>query len=262
MKAKVTILLFIGLFVFGQATVAQSNTKLDELNQLADEALQLAKFGKFEEAKQQLQKFEQFFLNDGITSKTFTMDELHVLTTTYNEALKSLNSVTLSHSERVNQLTAFRLATDAITSEYQPLWTEMEDSILSSFQNVKNAAQEGNNELYHRSLNEFLATYSVIQPSIKIDLPVEEVQKIDSKMTYIDQYRTSFSEPKWIHELEQLEEDLKEMFKNIQEDDTDPSIWWVIIMTGGIIVTTLSYVSWKKYKGQVEVKQKRKDLND
>ncbi|MCJ7839471.1 sporulation protein YpjB [Lederbergia sp. NSJ-179] len=262
MKYKVVILLFICTVLIGHLqVVADSQPKMNELNQLADEALQLTKFGRFEEAKNLLEQFGDIFAKEGISSQTFTMDELRVVTAAHHEALQALISVTLSHEERVKRVTAFRLATDAITSQYQPLWSGMEDTILDAFQNVKNAALEGDTVLYNQELNEFLATYSVIQPSLKLDLSVEEVTKLDSKIAYIDRNRSSFSDQKWLKQLDQLEKDLKELFAGIDKDDTDPSIWWVIMMTGGIIVTTLSYVSWRQYKGQKKVK-KRKDLND
>lgn len=261
MKSKVIILLFVSLFLMGQTILAKTQTSMTELNKLADEALQLTKFGRFEDAKNYMVQYGEKFSENGIVSKSLTIDEMRVLTTAYHEALKALNSVTLSQQERINKVTAFRLATDAVISKHQPLWSGMESSVLDALQNVKNAALEGDSELYNRELNKFLSIYSIIQPSIKIDLPVEEVQKLDSKMTYIDRNRSTFAEEKWLKELEQLEVDLKNMFTNVQKDDTDPSIWWVIMMTGGIIITTLSYVSWRKYKGQ-KLQKKRKDLND
>ncbi len=34
--------------------------------------------------------------------------------------------------------------------------------------------------------------------------------------------------------------------------EADPSLWWVIISTGGIIVLTLSYVGWRNIKAEKE----------
>jgi len=54
--------------------------------------------------------------------------------------------------------------------------------------------------------------------------------------------------------------DLKNLFENMDEDEADPSLWWVIISTGSIIILTLSYVGWRKYKGDRE--KPRKEHND
>ena len=37
-----------------------------------------------------------------------------------------------------------------------------------------------------------------------------------------------------------------------KKDEADPSLIWVIISTGGMIVLTLSYVGWRKYRGEKE----------
>ena len=60
-------------------------------------------------------------------------------------------------------------------------------------------------------------------------------------------------------ELDALQYDLKTIFENMEEDEADPSLWWVIISTGSIIILTLSYVGWKKYKGDKEAKNLQKN---
>jgi sporulation protein YpjB len=64
-------------------------------------------------------------------------------------------------------------------------------------------------------------------------------------------------------ELEGLETDLKKLFSDMDEDQTDPSLWWVIISTGSIIIMTLSYVGWRKYKGDKDIqKDQRREYKD
>ena len=43
----------------------------------------------------------------------------------------------------------------------------------------------------------------------------------------------------------------------MDEDEADPSLWWVIISTGSIIILTLSYVGWRKYQGEKEIRKPR-----
>lgn len=37
--------------------------------------------------------------------------------------------------------------------------------------------------------------------------------------------------------------------------------YWMILLIGGIIIITLSYVSWRKYLGEKKSKQKRDSIN-
>lgn len=241
---------------------AETDSSLVELDQLADEALQMTKFHRYEEAKRLLEQFSELFSKHGVHDKTFSMDELRVLTVTHHEAMKAVTSIDLDGDERIRHVTTFRLAMDAVVSTYQPLWAEMESPILEAFKQVKNAALEGDHQTYEKNLNAFLSTYTMIQPSLKIDVPVERLQKLDAKITYIDQYRKDIDHKEWSMQLDELEDDLKKLFTNVDKDEADPSIWWVIMMTGSIIVLTLSYVSWRKYKGEKQQKKQRKDTNN
>ncbi|MBS4176576.1 sporulation protein YpjB [Lederbergia citrea] len=261
MKYKPIILLWLCILFISSSVYAKSQSAMGELDQLADEALQFTRVGRYEDAKGLLERFGVLFSKTRIADQPLTMDELRIVTAAHHDALKAITNVSLNQEDRIRRVTAFRLATDAVTSKYQPLWSDMEKPVMDAFQQVKNAALEGDADLYNLQLNEFLATYSVIQPSIKIDIPVDKVQKLDSKITYLDRYRSRVSEQSWMKELESFEADLKSLFAEINKDDLDPSIWWVIIMTGSIIVTTLSYVSWRKYKGQ-KLQKKTRDPID
>ena len=89
----------------------------------------------------------------------------------------------------MNAVTKFRLVMDALNSQHQPLWVEMEDPIMEAFNGVKVAAENGNVDEYQTTLNVFLSKYNIIQPSIKLDIPVERAQSLDARITYLDHYR-------------------------------------------------------------------------
>ncbi|MBM7713620.1 sporulation protein YpjB [Siminovitchia sp. FSL H7-0308] len=261
MKLLSGILLSLTLFLNGGLANSKPDPVIEELDQLADEALQLTKFSRFDEAKVLLERYAVQFSKQGMKEQTFTMDELRVLTAAHHEALRAVTSVDMDKEERIRMVTAFRLANDAVQSNHQPMWLEMEGSIMDSFRQVKNAALDGDQESYNRHLNDFLSIYSVIQPSLKIDLPAEKLQKIDSRIAFFDNYRSQFTEQNWTSQLEDFEADLKRLFAEVDEDEADPSLWWVISMTGSVIILTLSYVSWRKYKGEKK-ERKRKDPNN
>lgn len=261
MRLFAAILLAYFLIFGGFSAIASTHSTLSELDQLADESLQLTKFSRLEEAKSILERFAVKFSEQGIKDGNFTMDELRVLTASHHEALRAVTNINMDQDERIRLVTSFRLAADAISSTHQPMWIEMEAAVMNDFQEMKNAALEGNKEAYNHNLNTFLSTYTVIQPSLKIDLAADKLQKLDSKITFIDRNRSDFSEQEWTVHLESLEKDLQKIFSDPDEDEADPSLWWVISMTGGIIIMTLSYVSWRKYKGERQ-QRKRKDSNN
>jgi sporulation protein YpjB len=93
---------------------------------------------------------------------------------------------------------------------------------------------------------------------MKIDVSAENIQRIDARINFIDEYRSEVvNNVKSQQELEGLEMDLKNLFENMDEDEADPSLWWVIISTGSIIILTLSYVGWRKYQGEKDMRKNR-----
>ncbi|MCA1058345.1 sporulation protein YpjB [Rossellomorea aquimaris] len=253
---------FLFLILVPQPLIAvESTSPMNELDEISDQALQMTKAGRYEEAKHLLVYFSDEFASLS-AQESFSMDELRILTISHNLAVESINQTSLDQEQKVNAVTKFRLVMDALNSQHQPLWVEMEDPIMEAFNGVKIAAENGNADDYQMTLNVFLSKYNIIQPSIKLDIPVERAQVLDARISYLDHYRQDVLEStETMSELAALETDLHKLFENMTEDEADPSLWWVIISTGSIIVSTLSYVGWRKYKGQSEVKKSERQKN-
>jgi sporulation protein YpjB len=173
-------------------------------------------------------------------------------------------SPSMKYEERLDKLTKFRLVIDALATSHQPLWTAMEDQIMTAFHHAKDAALRGDSAHFHSYFNTFLNLYNVIYPSMKIDVPVENIQRLDARIDFINEYQSQVvSDAKSQQELYALDTDLKNLFANMEDDEADPSLWWVIISTGSIIIMTLSYVGWRKYQGDKELRKNRsRDLKD
>lgn len=237
---------------------------MEKLDDISDEALQMAKFHRYDDAKKLLDYFSDQFSSIKSNEKPLTMDQLRIVTTSRDEAVEAAVSPAMNDEERINKLTKFRLVIDAISTSHQPLWTAMKDQVMTAFHQAKEAAEKGDTASFHSKFNLFLSLYNIIYPSIKIDVPIEEVQKLDAVINYIDEYRTQVVyNPKSKQELNQLETDLNNLFDSMDQDQADPSIWWVIISTGSIIIMTLSYVGWRKYLGEKNLKKDRsRELKD
>jgi sporulation protein YpjB len=65
------------------------------------------------------------------------------------------------------------------------------------------------------------------------------------------------SETSRVKQLAIMEEELKALFERVKEDEADPSLLWVIISTGSVILLSLSYSGWRKYRGEKEKAAKR-----
>ena len=260
MKAKWFILLVAVFIMLPWSVSAEPTSTIVKLNHISDEALQMVKLHRYDDAKKLLQYFSDQYLLETANGQMFSMTELRIITVAFDEAMAATTNPEMQHEEVMNRVTKFRLVIDAISSNHQPLWTEMEAPIMTVFQNVKEAAHSGNNVSFHSNFNSFLAQYEMIYPSLKIDLPREQIQRLDNKVNYIDHYRPEvLTQAVSQQELDALGNQLQTIFDEMTEDETDPSLWWVMISTGSIIILTLSYVGWRKYKGEREPKKARKN---
>lgn len=256
MRAK-CISIFLAIFMIIPFYVsAEKMSPLDELDQISDNALQMVKLNRYEDARKMLDYFTKQFLIYSGNGQPFSMDELRIMTISHNEALEAVTSPSMDQPERINRLTKFRLVMDAVASTHQPLWTEMKAPIMSAFEQVQEAALSGDNIGFHENFNAFLTLYETVYPSIKIDVAADRVQQLDARINFIDEYRPQvLAQATSQKELEALETDLNSIFDDMTDDEADPSLWWVMISTGSIIIMTLSYVGWKKYKGDKEIKK-------
>jgi len=237
---------------------AEEQSTMEKLDDISDEALQMVKFHRYDDAKKLLDYFSNQFQQVSGKVQPLTMDEVRIITSSHDEAMEAAVSPDMLHEERINRLTKFRLVIDAIATSHQPLWTEMESQIMTAFHQAKDAANQGDSEHFHANYNNFLSLYNVIYPSMKIDVPVENIQRLDARIKFIDEYRSQvLTDLEGKQELDKLDTDLKNLFTNIEDDEADPSLWWVIISTGSIIIMTLSYVGWKKYQGEKDLKKNR-----
>jgi sporulation protein YpjB len=240
------------------------SSSMEKLDEISDEALLMVKYEKYDDAKKLLEYFSNQFTSLTGNDRALTLEQLRIMTTSHDEAMEAAVSPNMKYEERLNKLTTFRLVIDAIATNHQPLWTGMEDQILTTLHQVKVAAYNGDKAKFNTNLNSFLSLYNVIYPSMKIDVPATDIQELDARINFVDDYRSQIVGNKEnMKELNGLESELKKLFSDMSEDQADPSLWWVIISTGSIIIMTLSYVGWRKYKGDKEMKKNRsRDLKD
>jgi sporulation protein YpjB len=232
---------------------AENDGAWKKLDQISDQALQLAKNGRFEEAKEVLTYFSDQFFQMNARDRLKTADELRAITITHENALKTVTASSLPEEERIDKVTQFRLVVDAIHSTHQPLWSEMETTVMGAFDQLEKAVEQGKEEAFTASLRQFLNHYELIEPSIKIDVQPEEAKKIDEEIEMLQTPAfQQLSQEEQQKLLKNMRADLRTLFDGVKKDEADPSLIWVIISTGGMIVLTLSYVGWRKYRGEKE----------
>ena len=227
----------------------------NELNGLLDDSLQFVKQEEYDKAAQMLTDFSQQFLTVNQTKK-IAPEHIRVISLAYDKALQSLEEKGTSKQIKIDDVLALRLALDAEVSKYQPLWMEREENVMSAFRQVENTIQKEEHEHFQQSLNVFLHEFDIIYPSLMIALPEEQLQRMNSHLSYLDEFRYMMIQNKSGQtQVKIIKDDLNKIFHMAKRDEVGSSLIWFMTVTGGIIIFTLTYVGWRKYKGEKE-KQK------
>jgi sporulation protein YpjB len=247
MNGKIVVMVLLILLSVPPLTYAKT-TGWDTLNNLSDEALQLTKQERYGEAAALLEQFPQKLEQSRHHLIKLSPENIRMLTVIHQEAVDALGNGGLEKAEKVRKVIRFRLLVDALQSEHQPLWTEMEGSIMGAFGQLKTAASDGDSISFQNDFHSFLDQYETILPSVQVDIRREYVQRMDAHLAFLNQAETVNEESR-MKQLELMEQDLRNLFHKMKEEEVNPSLIWMMVTTGSIIIFTLSYVAWRKYRG-------------
>lgn len=253
MKWSVVAIILVIALIFPYMIVAETENDdgmMNQLDLLSDEVLHLVKAQKYEEASRMLNYFTDQFVLATSTSTAMTRESLRTVTSVHQEVVEEIKKEQSSYESKVQKATKLRILMDALSPAKEPMWHEMKGPMLSTLGEVRESIEAGDSESFHTQYNTFLSLYDTIYPSLKLEVEPATIQQLHTRIQYIDQYRRDVMvKEEGKRELELLNSELEDIFDTITDDEADPSLWWVIISTGSIIILTLSYVGFKKYKG-------------
>ncbi|NSL52276.1 sporulation protein YpjB [Calidifontibacillus erzurumensis] len=250
-KKKWLPLLLLAFFFIPQTFIFANEDVWNHFDHMTDKVLFLTKQKKYAEAKQMLERFSDQFIKM-YPRDELTMKDLRVISVSTDEALKALTATALEDGERIRKVIQLRFALDALHSHHQPMWMGMEKEVLTTFQAMKDAALQKDVENFKIQFNHFAKQFDTIYPSLVIDLEPEQISRLDSHFRFLEKYDNFDQQQKEIH-LTAMEKDMMKLFGKTISDETDPSLIWMIITIGTIIVAVLFYVGFKKFRAEQTV---------
>ncbi|PWA12351.1 sporulation protein YpjB [Pueribacillus theae] len=258
---KRILFIFLAIFLLQPHFVfSKENESRDweaTLNQMADQVLQLGKQQKYEEAKKVLINFSPLFLKIS-AENGLAMKDVKMMIYSYEQAEEALAAVQMDEVKRIEKLTQFRLAVNAVSSEHQPLWKEAENVVMNPLNQAIQSIGAENSNQFQFYLENFLAKYEMIRPSLAIDLPEHDYERLDSYIRYLKNNEGKIVGQNKKKQLLEIHKEFKAIFHEKEQSSADPGLFNVIYTIGGIIAVTLIYVGWRKYKGD----KKRKKIKD
>ncbi|MGG3104698.1 sporulation protein YpjB, partial [Bacillus velezensis] len=139
-----------------------------------------------------------------------------------------------------------------------PLWGSLERPIMATFSALKEDVSGNGSENFNEKWNEFISLYDLIYPSLTMDVSAGQLDTVAKHIEVIEQDGfQQMTKGTKLERLTLLQQDLKRVFDKVERDDADPSLLWVILTTGGIIITALTYVGYRKYRAEKKKEKKR-----
>jgi sporulation protein YpjB len=266
-KRKMVIAFFVILIValpyWALADHQANHTgEWEDLNKLSDTALQLSKENRFEESLQLVEYFQREFEKTLKDDGSISAKDIRTISASQQTAAKMLQETGITPDEKVRALIQLRLVVDAAASEHQPLWSSMEEPVMSAFSQVKGDVKMGDHQSFQQNWDEFVSLYETVYPSMMMDIDSEQLKRMDAHRSVVeDAIFTQIPVESQVNQLALMEEELQNLFNRVKEDDADPSLLWVMISTGSIIFLSLSYTGWRKYRGEKDKVNRERDMN-
>ncbi|TMW73578.1 sporulation protein YpjB [Alteribacter natronophilus] len=228
-----------------------------DLNRTSDTILQYIKEGRYDEAKQLLDQFSGEFLSIRSSDSGLSMNDLRVIVSSYEQAEQAAVSMNMPHEERVRAASSFRLLVDVYERSHRPLWKNTKDTLTVPLTGMAEAYEASDWTTYQQHLNRFLSSYERVRPAWQVSLEPHIYQRFHSQVVYVERNRQEpASVSNMVNTLAVMLSDLDDIYADAEKESSDPSVIWVMLSIGGIILAALSYTGWKKYKahrlGQIQ----------
>ncbi|ALC81397.1 MULTISPECIES: sporulation protein YpjB [Bacillus] len=250
------VLSFILIFQAFSMEAKAEEVTWTELNDLSDTVFQLTRQDRYEEAVRVLGFFEKQF--QVLEEKgEVPSDQARQINVNYRLAIDALSNEEIPTADKARAATQFRLLLDSVYSRYEPLWLSFEETVFHSLEKMKSEIEKGEDTRFRKTWNEFLSLYGTIYPSMNVSVSAAAIKEVDKHIEAIE--LSEFTEMTMSTQLEQmtvLEEDLIDVFEN-KKDDSDPSLFWVMLTTGSTIILSLIYVGFRKYRAETNRKKEK-----
>lgn len=235
--------------------VVRAETSLSELQSSTYLYLQMIKEGRMDAAEAILAKVERLTLDEEIAKIRNGPYDLNML---IQETRYTLEDEEATREERYNRALTVALYVDAHENQVDPLWDVWRGHIIELIDQTLSTEKPVSNH----SLQKIYQLYESILPAMHTSLEKNDMMEVE-----VQQYAL----------LKQLAErpnenraqvllELANVLENIQPQEKkglteEPEFIWLMWTVGGLIVITLIYVGWRKYRGESEqeVKSRERD---
>lgn len=226
--------------------------------QVADLIVLYVEKGKYLEARNQVIELSREFSKANLSTKTLNIEAVHVLSDDLVWLEHHLNQVVVSNPEELQQRAIrLKLAFDAVSHPYQPLWKQHYQPIKSKIAQFYQAKNAHDQQGMSKAILELVQEYQIIRSAIVVSKKPETVNKLDSLVRFMSQQKTSKLQSVGVKRFEQIldplffgsDQDVLSAYRPYIDSGVELIVIWICFW----ITAIFAYVSYKKYQAKKQV---------
>jgi sporulation protein YpjB len=234
-----------------------------KMDRLSQEIYQLTKDGKYSEAKKNLAELGVLF-SEMKPPKGLSIEAINAISDTIIKAKRAFAAVQAEPNRLLWHALQARLVIDSLTHEKQPLWKNYYNSYQEHINKMMLLTAGRKTAEFSRAFAQNLQLYQTLKPAITVYASSQQVEILYSIYSFLLQ-ETRKAEYNWeaiSNALEELNRLVDRLFVGEDRSTFAPGIppespILIIALFASIVLTSLGYVGWKKYKAEQHAKKRK-----
>jgi sporulation protein YpjB len=216
-----------------------------------------AEKGEWIRARDELAHLAGMFSGADLAKTKLSVEAIHVLSETILETEAQLNRVRPDETGIKRSTEKLRLAFDAVSHPFQPLWKAYGRALIDQTDTMRKALARGDMAGFATDLRMFEGGYGQIRPALVVGQKQELVHEMDSLLAFLRSRQDMRELRQGVDRLRKVLEALfadKDQGVFLTGEVQTGSLLVMMVGLGGSIATVLVYASWRKYRGMVREK--------
>ncbi|UFU01291.1 sporulation protein YpjB [Radiobacillus kanasensis] len=167
-----------------------------------------------------------------------------------NQNLLSISNDSISKVEKLKYAYTLLLAFDSVSNPNVAIWKDWETNLQATLASII----EQDSPVTDEQLQDVMYKWEIIAPSLKMTASDEVYDSLHKAYQKIGEASTDDEKNKW---LQSTYREMKVLDVTTMGHNKQMSNFFIMLMiVGGVITCTLSYVAWKKYIGEKKKKHR------
>ncbi|SDL67049.1 sporulation protein YpjB [Sediminibacillus halophilus] len=240
-------LLGVGIFLPGKAVLAHHQDVHSSIYQY----VRFVQEERYKEAETLLQHHSQEFSE--YASEHADAEEANVVAAVLERNLQAVAIPKDKDSQLYTHAMALLLVFDALKNEQEPLWMTWKQELQNEIEHLSIS----NKELAMQDINRLKTHWNILEPALKLAADEEDYIQTSASIRYL---LASMDSPRWQEQMITASDQLQQIEAgNDDKLKRSLTLIFMVAAVGGFIIITLSYVAWKKYKGERNKQENKRE---